>query len=85
MEQFQYRIKDEVGMHARPAGLLVREASKYSSAIQISHQDKTGDAKSILGVMGLGVSKGDMITMNIEGADEKEAAWELKQFFQNNL
>ncbi|MCI9465150.1 MAG: HPr family phosphocarrier protein [Lachnospiraceae bacterium] len=85
MEQFQYRIKEEAGMHARPAGLFVREASKYSSAIRISHREKSGDAKSILGVMGLGACKGDMITMNIEGADEKEAAWGLKQFLQNNL
>lgn len=85
MEQFEYQIKDEIGIHARPAGLLVKEASKYSSAIQISSHDKKGDAKSILGIMSLGVAKGDTITVNIEGTDEKEATQGIEKFLQANL
>ncbi|MCM1087165.1 MAG: HPr family phosphocarrier protein [Muribaculaceae bacterium] len=85
MEQFQYQIKNEIGMHARPAGLLVREASRYSSAVQVSCQGKNGDAKSVFGVMGLDAAQGDTITVQIEGDDEKEAAKGLASFLQNNL
>lgn len=85
MEQFEYQIKDEIGIHARPAGLLVKEASKYSSAVQISCNGKKGDAKSIFGIMGLGAAKGDTITVSAEGADEKEAAGEIGKFLQDNL
>lgn len=85
MEQFKYQIKDEIGIHARPAGLLVKEASKYCSAVQISCNEKKGDAKSIFGIMGLGAAKGDTITVSIEGTDEKEAAEEIEKFLRNNL
>lgn len=85
MEQFQYQIKDEIGIHARPAGLLVKEASKYSSRVQIECNDKKGDAKSIFGVMGLGAKKGDTVTVAVEGDDEKEAAAEISSFLKNNL
>lgn len=85
MEQFKYKIKDEIGIHARPAGLLVKEASKYSSVIHISCNEKKGDAKSIFSVMGLGAAKGDTITVSIEGTDEKEAAEEIEKFLKENL
>ena len=85
MEQFQYQIKDEIGIHARPAGLLVKEASKYSSAVEIKCQEKKGDAKSIFGIMSLGAAKGDTITVSIEGSDEKDAARGIETFLQNNM
>lgn len=85
MEQFQYQIKNEIGIHARPAGLLVKEASRYSSAVQVSCQGKSGDAKSVFGVMGLNAEKGDTITVSVEGEDEKEAAKGISSFLQDNL
>lgn len=85
MEQFQYQIKSEIGIHARPAGLLVREASRYSSAVQVSCQGKRGDAKSVFGIMGLDAEKGDTITVRVEGEDEKEAAKGIASFLQDNL
>lgn len=85
MEQFQYQITDKIGIHARPAGLLVKEASKYKSTIWIACNEKKGDAKSIFGIMGLGAAQGDMITVTVEGDDEKSAAAGILEFMQNNL
>ncbi len=85
MKEFQYVIKDELGIHARPAGLLVKEATKFQSAIQIKKEDKEADAKRIFGVMGLGVKHADEITVSADGADEAEAIAALEAFFNANL
>ena len=77
MQKFSYVIKDEVGIHARPAGLLVKEAKKYESKIQIIKDTKSADATKLMAVMGLGVKCGDMIIVEIEGSDE-EAVCEKK-------
>ena len=55
MKKFNFTIKDENGIHARPAGLLVKEANKFSSQIEISSNGKTADAKKIFALMSLGV------------------------------
>ena len=68
MQKFSYVIKDEVGIHARPAGLLVKEAKKYESKIQIIKDTKSADATKLMAVMGLGVKCGDMIIVEIEGS-----------------
>lgn len=85
MQEFSYTITDEQGIHARPAGLLVKEASKYESAITISHNGKTGDAKKIFSVMGLGIKFGDQITVSAEGTDEDQAAPAINSFLKENL
>lgn len=85
MQEFSYTITDEQGIHARPAGLLVKEASKYESAITISHNGKTGDAKKIFSVMGLGIKFGDQITVSAEGTDEAQAAPAINSFLKENL
>lgn len=85
MTSFNYVIKDEQGIHARPAGLLVKEAAKFSSAVTIECNGKTGDAKRIFAVMGLGVKSGMEITVKCDGADEADAAAALEAFFKNNL
>lgn len=85
MKEFQYVIKDELGIHARPAGLLVKEATKFQSAIRIKKEDKEADAKRIFGVMGLGVKHADEITVSADGADEAEAIAALEAFFNANL
>ncbi len=73
MEQFSYKITDPSGIHARPAGLIVKEASKYKSAIKIAANGKEADAKKIFAVMSLGIRSGDEITVSAEGADEADA------------
>ncbi len=85
MQSFEYTITDAQGIHARPAGLLVREASKYASDIKLSFNEKTGDAKRLFSVMGLGIKCGNKITVTIEGADEAEAISSIKSFFETNL
>ncbi len=85
MQKFEYVITDEVGMHARPAGLLVKEVGKYASKVQISLGEKVADGNKLFALMQLGIKKNDCITVTIEGSDEENVAVELKQFFENNL
>mgnify|MGYP001055736822 FL=1 len=85
MKQFTYIITDEAGIHARPAGLLVKEAAKFASTTTIAKGAKKGDLKRIFGVMALGVKKGEGITVTCEGADEDAAAAALEAFFKANL
>lgn len=85
MQNFEYVITDEVGIHARPAGILTKKAAGYASNITIKKGDKSADAKRLIAVMGLGVKKGDTVTISIEGTDEEQAKTELEQFFKENL
>ncbi len=85
MQKFSYVIKDEVGIHARPAGLLVKEAKKYESTIQIVKDSKSAAATKLMAVMGLGVKCGDTVEVEIEGADEEAAFEGIKAFFESNL
>ena len=80
MRSFMYTIKAEVGMHARHAGLLVRETGKYRSDIMLTKGDKSANAKGILALMGLGVKQGDLVRVTVEGEDEDIAAVEIKNF-----
>ena len=82
MKTFDYVIKDELGIHARPAGLLVKEAGGYKSSIKIAKGEKSADAKKIFGIMGLGAKCGDTVTLTIEGEDEEEAAAKLEEFMK---
>ena len=77
MREFRYIIKDEQGIHARPAGLFVKEAASCESKITISKDGKEVDAKRILGVMGLGVKKDQEIVLKAEGSDEDQAIEKL--------
>lgn len=85
MQKFSYVIKDEVGIHARPAGLLVKEAKKYESTIRIVKDSKSAAATKLMAVMGLGVKCGDTIEVEVEGPDEVTACEEMKVFFEGNL
>ncbi len=85
MREFRYVIKDEQGIHARPAGLFVKEAASCESKITISKDGKEVDAKRILGVMGLGVKKDQEIVLKAEGSDEDQAMEKLSKFLQENL
>lgn len=85
MKQFTYVITDPAGIHARPAGLLVKEAAKFASTITIAKDAKKGDLKRIFGVMALGAKKGDTVTITCDGADEEAAAQALEAFLKANL
>lgn len=85
MKQFSYVIKEPVGLHARPAGLLVRQANEYHCSITLKSGDKTADAKKILAVTNMGVTKGQEVIFLLEGEEEERACEELKRFMEENL
>lgn len=85
MKTLKYTIKDQLGIHARPAGALVKEAGKYKSEIKISKGEKTADLKKLFSLMGLNVKNNDEITVTAEGEDENEAILGIENFLKNNL
>jgi len=85
MKTFTYVIQDEVGMHARPAGLLVKEAKKYASKITIVYGDKSAEATKLMALMAMGIKNGEEITVQVEGDDEETAAKALQEFLAVNL
>ena len=85
MKTFEYTIKDELGIHARPAGLLVKEAKKYESECTITKDGKTKKLTQLMMLMSIGVKQGDTVTVSVDGADEDAAVASLKEFFENNL
>ncbi len=85
MKTFQYVIKDEVGIHARPAGLLVKEVKRYQSKVTIEGNGKKSDAGKLMAVMGMGIKKDMEVTITVEGDDEEQAAPAMKEFFEANL
>lgn len=85
MKTIKHVINDELGMHARPAGLLVKLAAGYQSDIVISKDGKEANAKRIMALMGLGATKGAEITVKVEGPDEEEAAKAVEEFLKGNL
>lgn len=85
MKKLTYEIKDKMGIHARPAGLLVKEAAKFPCAVTIEKDGKSVDAKRILGVMSLGVKCGQEIVLSCDGEKEDEAIAALETFLKENL
>jgi phosphocarrier protein len=85
MKTFNYAITDPAGIHARPAGLLVKEAKKFESKISVAKGVRKADLKKLFAVMGLGVKQGETITIEVEGADEEAAAATVEAFLKANL
>ena len=86
MKQFTYTITDPVGIHARPAGLLVKAAKGLDSAVTIAREDgKSAAATKLMALMGMGIKQGDTVSVTLEGGNEDANAQTLEQFFQENL
>ncbi len=85
MKTFNFTVKDELGLHARPAGLLVKEAKNFDSMIQITKGEKTVLATQLMMLMSLGIKKGEAVTITVDGEDENEAFSAIEAFFQENL
>lgn len=85
MKTFSYVIKDEIGIHARPAGMLVKEAKTFNSKIMLKANGKSAEATKLMAIMGLGIKSGQMVEVEIEGEDEENAYEGLKEFFEQNL
>lgn len=85
MKSFEYTIKDECGLHARPVGMIVNEAKKYSSTITIACGEKKAVATKLMAIMAMGVKCGQTVTITAEGDDEDAAATAMEEFFKANL
>lgn len=85
MKTFTYTIKDEVGIHARPAGLLAKKAKEFESTVTIEKDGKLVNASKLIALMGLGVKCGETVKITVEGADEESAAEAMEEFFKANL
>lgn len=85
MKEFTYVVTEPVGIHARPAGLLVKEVKGYQSTVTLKKGDKAVNCLKLMAVMGMGVKCGDTVTVEVEGPDEDAAAAALEAFFKANL
>lgn len=85
MKEFKHVITDPLGLHARPAGLLVKAAAAYASTVTITAPTGKADAKRIMAVMRLAAKQGMELTVTCEGADEETAAAGLQAFLKENL
>lgn len=85
MKEFKYVITDKGGIHARPAGALVKEVAAFPCSITIAKDGKAADAKRIFGVMGLGVKCGQEIVLKTDGDQEEEAIAALGKFLEEKL
>ncbi len=86
MKTFDYTITDPVGIHARPAGILVKEIKKFAgSTVTITKGEKSVDARKLMALMGMGIKQGDTVTVGVEGGDEEAVAAAVEEFFKNNL
>lgn len=85
MRQFQYTITDPVGIHARPAGLLVKAARALDSTVTVEKDGRSAAATKLMALMGLGIKGGDTVTVSVEGGDEQASLTAMEQFFRDNL
>lgn len=85
MKSFNYTITDQLGIHARPAGELVKLMQGYSSEFKIQFGPKEANGKRLFALMGMAVKKGDTIKVCVEGADESAACTALQSYMKNNL
>ena len=85
MKEFEFVVTDPQGIHARPAGLLVKEPKKFESNISVFKGARKGDLKKIFTVMALGVKQGETIKVQVEGADEEQAASTVEAFLKENF
>ena len=85
MKSFEYTIKDELGIHARPAGMLVKEVKNFQSKVMLEKDGKSVDASRLMAVMSMGVKQGQTVTITVEGEDEDAAYEAVKAFFESNL
>lgn len=78
-------VENQVGLHARPATFFIQKANEYKSSIWVEKEERRVNAKSLLGVLSLGIVKGTTITLIADGSDEKEAVAALVDLVNDNF
>lgn len=86
MKQFEFTVRDPLGIHARPAGMLVKEAKAFAdTVVTITQGGTTVKATQLMKLMSLGVKQGDVVTVAAEGINEDAAIMAISDFLNNNL
>ncbi len=85
MITFEYVIKDEIGIHARPAGAIAKKSKEFESEITINYDGQSASVKRVMAVMALGIKHGEKVSFTVEGTDEIKAAEEMQAFIEENL
>ena len=86
MKSFEYTITDPVGIHARPAGILVKEVKNYKdSVITLAKGEKSVNLLKLMALMQMGIKQGDKVTVSVEGGDEEAVCAKIEEFFKANL
>ena len=85
MKEIKYVITDPMGMHARPAGMLVKAVAPFASKVTVTAPTGTADARRLMALMKLAAKQGMELTVTVEGSDEDTAAAELQAFLSANL
>ena len=85
MKEITYTITDPNGIHARPAGVLVKTLKGCNSSVTISKDEKSVDMKKLLALMGMGIKQGDTVTVKVEGDDEETCAAEIEKALKENF
>ncbi len=86
MKQFTYSITDPLGIHARPAGLLAKEAKSFAdTTVTVTKGETTVKASQLMKLMSLGVKQGDVVTVACEGANEDADSEAMYKYFKENL
>lgn len=86
MKQFSYTITDPIGIHARPAGLLVREVKKYPNVeVTLSMGERCVNALKLMALMQMNIKQGDTVLVSVEGQEEEAVANALERFFRDAL
>ena len=85
MPEATLTVNHEVGLHARPAAQFVKSAKQFSSTIRVAHGEREANAKSILGILTLGVEQGAVITLHAEGEDAEAALAALTRLVESDF
>ena len=78
-------VKNEVGLHARPATYFIQKANEFKSGIWVEKEERRVNAKSLLGILSLGITKGTTINLIADGPDEEEAVSALVELITSNF
>ncbi len=78
-------VRNQVGLHARPATFFIQKSNEFKSSIWVEKDERRVNAKSLLGVLSLGITKGMQITIITDGTDEKEAIEALEHLIDSNF
>jgi len=81
----EVQVMNQVGLYARPATFFIQKANEFKSSVWVEKEERRVNAKSLLGILSLGIAKGTSITILAEGSDEQEAVMALVELVSSNF